>query len=70
MQEVSSKARLVEEGFLGRKVRNGERGYGEWKTEGGKEGREANQGVEAWLSSHTTSDFSGGSIDIETPDTQ
>ena len=40
------------------------------KTEGGKEGREANQGVEAWLSSHTTSDFSGGYIDIETPDTQ
>ena len=43
---------------------------GQWKTESGKEGREANQGVEAWLSSHTTSDFSGGYIDIETPDTQ
>ena len=43
---------------------------GQWKTESGKEGREANQGVEAWLSSQTTSDFSGGYIAIETPDTQ
>ena len=32
--------------------------------------REANKGVEAWLSSQTTSDFSGGYIAIETPDTQ
>ena len=43
---------------------------GQWKTESGKEGREANQKVEAWLSSHTTADFTGGYIDIETPDTQ
>ena len=43
---------------------------GQWKTESGKEGREANQGVEAWLSSHTTSDFTGGYIDTETLDTQ
>ena len=39
-------------------------------TENGKEGREANQKVEAWLSSHTTAGFTGGYIDIETPDTQ